>query len=449
MNVKDLIFWSKNKLLRHKAVCQYKTALQNQTKSIEELKKLNWEKRCDIVNYAYNNISFYKDFYDSKGFNPSDLKKEKDWEKVPILPKKLVRENIEIIKNQNISKKYIGIATTGGSTGLPLKIYTDKRFNWEVLGWRMFKQWDVSPADNVGIIHRRVPTTFFGKFKNRALWWPTKRAYLNASSMNEEEIRNFVNEIISKKIIWLQGYVGGLEKVADYINTHNITITTLRLVWSTSAPLIDNVRLKMVRAFNCKIMNQYGSNEFPNIAMQCKDSDDLHINYDSVHIDILSNNKYVTDEEGDILVTCFENKAFPLIKYEIGDRGTISSISCKCGNPLPQLKRIKGRTSDSVYTPSGRYIDGNYLTCLFDDYPTIFDQFQVYQTKDYSLDIRVKIYKDNVETKKALDTIKRTLEAKVNNEIPVSISIVNHINDDKGKIRYIISEIALDKIKNN
>lgn len=446
MNIKEIVFWSKNKLFRPKAISQYKTVLRNTEKSIDELNLLNWNKRRDIVNYAYKNIPFYKEFYDSKNFNPSDLKIEKDWEKVPVLPKKTVRENIEKIRRPNVPEKYIGIATTGGSTGLPLKIYTDKRFNWEILGWRMFKQWGISPADNVGIIHRRVPTSFIGKFKNRVLWWPTKRAYLNASSMNDEDIKLFVNEIINKRIVWLQGYVGGLEKIADYINTHNIKITTLRLVWSTSAPLMDNVRLKMEKAFNCRIMNQYGSNEFPNIAMQCEDSDDLHINSDCVHIDILSNNKYVTDEEGDILVTCFENKVFPLIKYEIGDRGTILSSSCKCGNPLPLLKKIKGRTSDSVYTPSGRYIDGNYLNSIFDDYPTIFDQFQVYQAKDYSLDVRVKIYENNTETMKALDAIKRILEVKVNNEISVKISIVDHIDDDKGKIRYIISEIALEKI---
>lgn len=449
MNFQEHLFWIKNKLFRRKAFMQYKNALNNTSLTTDEIKVINWKKRIEIVQFAYTKIPFYKDYYDSKGFNPSELKTEKDWVKVPVLPKKLVRENIERIKNPNVSDKYIGIATTGGSTGLPLKIYTDKRFNWEVLGWRMFKQWNVSPADNVGIIHRRVPTSFIGKLKNRALWWPTKRAYLNASSVDEKEIKKFVEEIIEKKIVWLQGYVGGLEKVADYINSNNIKISTLRLIWSTSAPLMDNVRLKMEKAFNCKIMNQYGSNEFHNIAIQCNESDNLHINYDSVHIDIISDGEYVYDKEGDILVTCFENKVFPLIKYEIGDKGTLLSSHCNCNNPFPIIKQIKGRTSDAIYTPKGIYLDGVYLSSIFDDFPTIFDQFQVYQSKDYSLDIRVKIYRNDIETQEALSKIKSTLEEKTHGEIPVTISIVNHINDDNGKIRYIISEIALNKLKNN
>ena len=443
------MFWEKNKLFRNNAVKQYNISEKNISGGYEYIRELNWKKRCEIVRFAYDNIPFYREYYDSKDFNPAELVVEDDWKKVPALSKDMVRKNIEKIKNPNVSDKYIGIATTGGSTGLPLKIYTDKRFHWEILGWRMFKQWGVSPADNVGIIHRRVPTTFVGKFKNRLLWWPTKRAYLNASSVNEKEIACFVNEIKRKKIVWLQGYVGGLEKVADYINANDIKISTLRLVWSTSAPLMDNIRLKMEKAFRCKIMNQYGSNEFHNIAIQCNESENLHINSDYVHIDVVSNGKYVMDEEGEILVTCFENKVFPLIKYEIGDRGTLLSSHCKCGNPLPLLKQIKGRTSDAVYTPSGIYLDGVYLSSIFDDYPTMFNQFQVYQSKDYSLEIKVKIYNDNKETREALSNIKNILEEKTHHEIPIIISIVNHINDDNGKIRYIVSEIALSKIRNN
>src|SRR5690606_24261217 len=116
-------------------------------------------------------------------------------------------------------------------------IYTDLRFYHEILGWRAFKWWSLSPAANVGIVHRRTPTSFWGKFKNRALWWPTKRIYLNASAVSIEDLHKFCLEIRKREIKWLQGYVGGLEKVADYIIEQNIQITTLQLVWSTSAPL--------------------------------------------------------------------------------------------------------------------------------------------------------------------------------------------------------------------
>jgi phenylacetate-CoA ligase len=448
-NFNDLIFKLKNILFRQRAVKQYKDAIYNCTMTDEQLHHLNWGKRKTIVAHAYNHTVFYRKYYDSVGFHPDMLITEKDWEKIPILEKEMVREFQEEIKDSNANTKYFGIATTGGSTGLPLKIYTDKRFNNEILGWRAFKWWNISPAANVGIIHRRVPVTTLRKFLNRFLWWPTKRIYLNASSISDENLRNFVYSIQKNKIEWLQGYVGALERVAEYILRNNITINTLNLVWSTSAPLYKNVRTKFEKAFNCKIMNQYGCSEVANIAIQCSVGENLHINYDYVHVDVISDNQYCINREGDILITNLYSYVFPLIKYRLGDKGAILKDKCPCGNNLPLLAEIKGRISDAVYTPDGLYIDGSYLTTVFDNYVKSIEQFQIHQKIDHSVVVYVKLYQQNKEALNTLAAVKQILEKNVKNKIPVTIEIVDNIEDDRGKIRYIISDIALSKIQKN
>ena len=424
---------------------QYREALSHLRLSIDEICMLNWMKRKAIVEYAYSYIPFYKSFYESNGFHPSMLKSEEDWIKVPILEKEIVRNNVESMKNPDVKSSIVGYATTGGSTGMPLKIYVDKRFHWEILGWRMFKLWGISPAANMGIIHRRVPNTYFAKVKNRLLWFPTRRAYLNASAISEISLRKFICEIRDKKIEWLQGYVGGLENLADYIINNHIELHHLKLVWSTSAPLLKHVRRKLERAFHCKIMDQYGCCEIANIAMQGPACEHLHINCDVVYVEAVSNGQRVIDEEGELLVTNLESKVFPLIRYRLGDKGTLLSHHCRCGNPFPLLKQIEGRISDAIYTPKGLYVDGCYLTTLFDEFSELFSQFQLYQAKDYSITLKVKIYQDNIETRKALKKIQSILEKNTNYEIPIRILVVEHIDDDRGKIRYIISEIALNK----
>jgi phenylacetate-CoA ligase len=447
-NLNNFLFKLKNSLFRPKAVQQYNEAIHNCSLTSEQLQNLNWKKRKAIVMHAYNNTAFYKRYYDSMGFNPDMLQTESDWDKVPVLEKKMVREFREEIKDNNIKSKYVGVATTGGSTGLPLKIYTDKRFNNEVLGWRAFQWWNVSPAANVGIVHRRTPTTFSKKFLNRTLWWPTKRIYLNASSISENELKRFTSDICKYRIVWLQGYVGALERVADYILKNNLKINTLKLIWSTAAPLHKNTRIKLEKAFNCKIMNQYGCNEVANIAIQCPHGNDLHINYDCVHMDVVDKiGQSIVEEEGDILVTNLYSYVFPLIKYRLGDKGALSTNRCICGNLLPLLKEVKGRISDAVYTPDGLYIDGDYLTTVFDNYTEFIDQFQIYQKSDYSVIVYVKLYDKNDETIKIVLTVKQIIEQNVKNKVPVTIEIVDSINDDKGKIRYIISEVALSKIQ--
>lgn len=443
MNFKDFIFWTKNKTLRRKAIKQYNEAISVQYKSLSEIQKINWEKRKKIVEYAYENIPFYKRFYNEQGFNPSNLIEEKDWNKVPILKKEYVRRYHNEFINPKLQRKFFTRSSTGGSTGTPLVIYYDNRFKYEILGWRAFQWWNISPADNVGIVHRRVGTSFIKSFMNRALWWPTKRAYLNATSMTEKEIEKFVKEIINHKTIWLQGYVGALERIADYIIAHNVQINSLKMVWSTSAPLYKNVRVKMEKAFNCKIMDQYGSNEILNIALQCPQNEHLHINYDYVHVETIDgDNNIITEEEGEILVTNLTSYVFPLIRYTLGDRGFLISKKCKCGINLPLMKTVKGRVSDSLYTPSGLYIDGNYLNSVFDLYYDYIDKFQIIQKKDYTIIVNV-VKKDVPNVDNILNKIKTRLIHDVRNEVPIIINLVNTIKDDKGKIRYIINEMNI------
>ncbi|MBR1889257.1 MAG: phenylacetate--CoA ligase family protein [Alloprevotella sp.] len=361
------------------------------------------------------------------------------------MTKDLVRKYTEELRNKSIPSSF---TTTGGSTGKPLKVYKDKRFKAEILGWRAFSMWNISPADNTAITHRRVPQSGFARFKNRLLWWPTKRIYLSATSMSEEEISRFVQDLTRYKIVWITGYAGALECVADYILAHHIQITTLQLVWSTSAPLTTNSRNKMERAFGCKVMDQYGSCEVSHIAQQCPHSEHLHINYDFVHVDIVDGNGLpVYDEEGDILVTDLYNYAFPLIRYKLGDRGCFVKEACECGVSLPLMKSVKGRTSDMVYTPGGRVIDGSYLTTIFDNYPEEIDQFQIYQKADYSIVVYYRP-KDSATERidKVIETIRATLESDVASEIPISFQQVETIAHDAGKTRYIISEVALNKL---
>lgn len=444
--INNYISWMKNKIFRPTAIKLYKEALHNEKLSIKELNKVNWEKRVKIVEFAYNNIPFYKEYYDANKFHPNMLKKEEDWNLVPILEKSYVRKRREDLINPKAPQKYFVESTTGGSTGTPMKVFWDKRFKIEITGWRAFTWWKVSPADNIGIIHRRVPKSFWNQLKNRAIWWPTQRIYLNAVSMTDNEIEDFVKQINKRKIVWLQGYVGALERIADYIIKHNIKITSLQLIWSTSAPLLQNVRAKLEQAFQCKIMNQYGSNEVSNIAQQCPYSPHLHIHHDFVHVDIVnSNGKIVIDEEGEILVTNLTSYVFPLIKYRLGDRGTKLSETCNCGCNLPLMKEVKGRISDAIYTPNGLYVDGNYLNSVFDNYYQYFDQFQIYQKKDYSITVYIKIKQpkaDNIN--QIIEKIKSKLDNDVRYQVPISIEEVNNIKDDKGKIRYIISELSSD-----
>ena len=263
----------------------------------------------------------------------------------------------------------------------------------------------------------------------------------------EEDIRVFVDTLISQHTKWIVGYVGGIEKVADYILANNIQINSVRMVWSTSAPLLDFVRKKIEKAFQCKVMDQYGCNEVANIAIQCPLCNGLHINSDFIHVDIVDQEDRLLEagKYGEILVTNLESRAFPLIKYRLGDKSKYMLEKCSCGLPYPLLELITGRTSDSVWTPSGIILESIYLTSIFDDYTDYVQNFRILQKSDYSVIIDIVIDKEQQsEIENVIQTIKNILLSKSKNEIPIIIKCVDKIEDDRGKNRYIISKVALN-----
>ena len=125
--------------------------------------------------------------------------------------------------SRKANRKLLRASKTGGSTGAPLTVYKSKNVRFDVLAWRTEGYYGIKPYMNEGIVHRNVPTTIVAKLKNRLMWWPTRRAYLNATSIRTENIQNFVDEIKSKKIKWVVGYCGALEQVADYVLNKQMT----------------------------------------------------------------------------------------------------------------------------------------------------------------------------------------------------------------------------------
>jgi phenylacetate-CoA ligase len=48
----------------------------------------------------------------------------------------------------------------------------------------------------------------------------------------------------------------------------------------------------------------------------------------------------------------------PLIRYRVGDRGSINTEcdKCLCGRKLPEISRIEGRSNDVLVAPDGRRV---------------------------------------------------------------------------------------------
>ena len=344
----------------------------------------------------------------------------------------------------------MGSITTGGSTGKPLKIYKSKNVHYEVLAWRAIGWWKVSPADNEAIIHRKVPTSFVQIVKNRLLWWPTRRAYLSAKSISEDNIKKFISDLKKNKIRWIVGYCAAIEYVADYILNKGLKIEGIDLIWSTSSPLTSIIRNKIEAAFNCKVMDQYGCCEMGNIAIQRPGEEFLTINADYVHVDIVNQNNNILNEKkeyGDVLITELMTIEFPLIKYRLGDKSRYLKTMQESNDGFPKIEFVRGRISDAVWLPDGTYIDGAFLTTICDNYSDFVACYQIIQSLDYSIQVNFIPKKEVEDFNIARNQIITEFQALTKGQITINHSIVSEISDFAGKRKFIISEISLSKIK--
>lgn len=444
------LFELKNKLFRPEAQKAFEDAKAFCEIPISEKKEIIFQKRITLVKYAYKHSPFYKSLYDKAGFHPSQLRCEKDWHLVPIIEKQMIRDHADEIVSNEYDKTTLGSITTGGSTGKPLKLFKSKHVHYEVLGWRALGWWGVSPADNEAIMHRRVPITFKQKLMNRLLWWPTKRAYLSATAITDADITRFLAEVKRKKIEWIVGYCASIEFVADYINRNQVTVDSIKLIWSTSSPLTKIVRQKIEKAFKCKVMDQYGCCEMGNIAIQKPNEEYLTINVDYVHVDIVTEgNKIVTEynQYGDILITDLNTKEFPLIKYRLGDKSRLVKTMEESEDGFPKLEFVQGRITDALWFPDGTYVDGAFLTTICDNYSDYIACYQIHQQLDHKIDISF-IPKEGIEgTADIIKKIIADLYKLTCNQIEIRHNIVNEIPDFAGKRKFIISDISLARLE--
>ena len=328
---------------------------EDENQSPGELFERQEAMRRDVVCAAMMRSSFYQKHYGSIGFELGDIGQEGWFEKLPIVTKQHLREHFEEFIDPT-KRQFLKISTTGGSTGTPTKTGYDGRIPEEVYSWRLQNWFGVNPWDDHAYVWRDTRSGRIAKLKNALLWWPTKHLKMDATFITEEGMSDFIRKYNRLKPAMLQGYVGAITQLAQFVLEKELHVHSPKFVWTTSAPLPDSQRKLIERAFNAPVCDQYGSCEIRWIAAQCPECGGLHVNTEHVHIEFVNNdNKPVpTGEYGRTLLTNLEDTVFPLIRYENGDRGRWLQGQCPCGRTLPMIDSVKGRESESFVLPSGK-----------------------------------------------------------------------------------------------
>lgn len=365
----------------------------------------------------------------------------------PILTKKIIRQNSSRLVSDDLSRRKWTYNSSGGSTGEPLRLIQDREFldrqmaiQWLSFTWAGRRIGE--PAYSLWGSERDILYGTIG-LRKKILNKLTNDQWLNAFLMTPEKMREYIgllNRFPPKLII---AYAQSIYELAQFAEREKIDVTPQNAIMTSAGTLFPFMREKIEATFHCKVFNRYGSREVGDIACECEAHAGLHVFPWGNYIEIVDDQgrPVPNGTEGNILVTNLSNFAMPLVRYFIGDRGTLSqSDHCRCGRQGQILEKISGRNVDVFRKKDGTLVDGEYFTHLL-YYKDWVQKFQVIQ-KDYS-HIVFRIKKTDVNyAPEELEEIKEKTRIVMGETCITSFEFIDDIPlSGSGKYRYTISEV--------
>jgi phenylacetate-CoA ligase len=406
--------------------------------SLPELEQFQRKRLQTLLKHAYQNTSYYHRLFNQLGLKPKDIRNGDDLQRVPILTKEIIRNNLDdlVVKDQKVIPD-----ATGGSTGEPMRLFVDRRS----IAWNMaaaYREWrwaGYEVGDKIGwfcLAPQYVP------LQTRIFNLTHRRIVLDASSMAERHLGEYAQMLRQFRPKVIQGYASALYLMARYMDHAGIDDIKPRVVLTSSEMLFDYQRETLERVFGCEVFDYYSGRDTTLQAGECHEHSGYHLAIENAVIEFIKDGEHASSGEfGKIILTDLSNYAMPFIRYEIGDLGVPSDETCSCGRGLPLMKKVLGRISDIITTKGGNYIHGEFFTHLFYDTRGI-EQFQFIQkTKDCSI---LKIVRGENYLQRELDTIiekiyERCEDMKIEVEFVESIPLTR-----SGKYRFTISEVPTE-----
>ncbi|HWS50995.1 MAG TPA: hypothetical protein VN241_08295 [Microbacterium sp.] len=439
--MKRAIFETKTRLLMRKDRDAFRQMLADERLPPEQARQLTDRRSADIAVHAYRTTPFYREHYSAAGFTESDVARAENFEHLPMLTKAHVQDAGDGLISTTSAGKDRLPSRTGGSTGRPLQVYNDRLAPTAALWWRVYSWWGIHPGDDAAFIYRQSRSGT-KKLRYDLQWWPTRHLLLDARGATDESIRAFESTMRRVRPRLLVGYVEGVVDYAEFVKREGEAPEGLAAVSVTASMLHPGQREQIESTLHTPVFDTYRSAEIPWIAAECQAHEGLHVLSDRRRVDVVDDaaRPAADGSVGEVLVTDFDNHAFPLIRYAIGDRTSVRGGDCRCGRTLKRIDHIEGRIADALRAPSGRAVSGG-LGGLFNAWPGVVRQFQIHQAADHAVTIRYVPGTDVQEAAEAARAVCETVAGFLGGEVPVSAEPVGSVESIGGKARLVISDV--------
>src|SRR3990167_35227 len=402
----------------------------------EDIRALQLERIKDILIHAQKNIPYWRGKLTLAKIQLDTSFGWNDLLRIPITHKTDFKNKpVAYFTDQDLFAQDHITNTTSGSTAEPLVFFQDQYYETRSLaiGRRILKT--VSGGGLLPVIQVRARNRR-GFDNNENLWFFAYNH--NHLKYRIENLYQLAKNLKSSFVLY--GFSSYLIEIARLCSERQIPLRPVAVIATgeglqpSQKEFIES-RLD-AEAFNCSTRTELGW-----LAQDCE-RHNLHINSEFAYVEIVDRGGAPLEngKQGRVIVTTFDNKIMPFIRYDTGDLGTISMELCVCGRTLLQLK-IFGRQVDMIMLPDNRTVPSLDILGVFEKRHQLIRQYQLIQKSLDEFLVKIIPEGDTIENVQ-LVVIANHLCRNLHSGIKVEFEIVKEIpSTTSGKKIYFKSLI--------
>ncbi len=323
-----------------------------ETASREEILAIQNEKIVKQVKHVYENVKYYRDLMDEKGVKPEDIKGVEDICKLPFLSKADLREAYPYGLLGTDLKDCVRIHSTSGTTGKRVvAFYTQHDIDlWEECCARAIVAAGGTKEDVVQVCYGYGLFTggaglHGGSHKVGSLTLPM-------SSGNTERQIQFMMDLQSTILCCTPSYAAYIgETLAE--QGYKPEDNHLKAGIFGAEPWTEEMRKNIEKSLGIKAYDIFGLTEIsgPGVAFECEEQTGMHINEDHFYAEIIdpeTGEVLPEGSKGELVFTCLDKEAFPMLRYRTRDICVLTREKCSCGRTHVKMAKPMGRSDDMM-----------------------------------------------------------------------------------------------------
>ena len=319
---------------------------------VGEIKKLQSEKLVKQVKHVYEHVPYYRDLMDKKGVSPDDIHGIEDLYKLPFIEKSDLRETYPYGMLAVPLEDCVRIQSTSGTTGRRvIAYYTQNDINlWEDCCARALIAAGADRDDVVQVsygygLFTGGPGLNGGSHKVGSLTLPM-------SSGNTERQIQFMTDLKATVLCCTPSYAAYIGESLKEMGYTPDTIPLKAGIFGAE-PWTAEMRKSIEETLGIKAYDIYGLTEIsgPGVSFECSEQKGMHINEDHFIAEIINpETGEVLPEgtKGELVFTCLDKEAFPLLRYRTRDICVLSRTPCSCGRTHVRMAKPMGRSDDMM-----------------------------------------------------------------------------------------------------